>query len=77
MADAAANLPEATKTLCALLRALRTCLVRPRERAEKIACLDLDNYRGAAAIQMKMKVLRRLLSTMMSTTQRRSWSGVP
>jgi hypothetical protein len=48
MADAAANLPEEEKTLRALLRALRTCLVRPRERAEKIVCLDLDNYRLAS-----------------------------
>jgi hypothetical protein len=46
MADAAANLPEEEKALRALLRALKTCLVRPRERAERIACLDLDNYRG-------------------------------
>jgi hypothetical protein len=45
MADTA-NLSKEERTLQALLRALKNCLVRPRERAEKIACLDLDNYRG-------------------------------
>lgn len=46
MTDAAASLPEAEEALRALFGALKTCLVWNRERAEKIACLDLDNYRG-------------------------------
>jgi hypothetical protein len=43
MADAASK----GETLRALLSAFRTCLIRPRERAEKIACNDLDDYRSA------------------------------
>jgi len=46
MTDAAASFPEAEETLRALLGALKTCLVWNRERAQKIVCLDLDNYRG-------------------------------
>lgn len=40
------SLCEPEQILRALLRTLTTCLVWNRERAEKIACLDFDNYRG-------------------------------
>jgi hypothetical protein len=44
VADATPDLPEEEKNLQALLRSLKVCLIWSRERAEKIACLELDGY---------------------------------
>ncbi|HZT30331.1 MAG TPA: hypothetical protein VFA33_10635 [Bryobacteraceae bacterium] len=46
MTDAPVNWSDEEKALRELLRALRICLTWSRERAEQIACLDLDDYRG-------------------------------
>ena len=45
MAGAQSDWLEEERTLRALFRSLKACMIRTRERAEKIACLDLDNYR--------------------------------
>jgi hypothetical protein len=45
MADSAYDPGEEERTLGSLLGALKTCLIAPRTRAEKIAGLDLWNYR--------------------------------
>src|SRR5258708_6121149 len=45
MPDATPDLPEGEKLPRALIHSLRTCLIWSRERAAKIACLDLENYR--------------------------------